>query len=91
MRDLIRNVISNLKIADKFAEFEQHILTNVPRLTAVINASFCEGLLVKQFMQFNAESNCKVQYSVEQIVTQLNAFTCKVIKAKENGYRGYKF
>ena len=44
-----------------------------------------------ELTEFGADSNCKVIYSLEMLMTQLTAFSDKVIKNSKNGYNGYKF
>lgn len=42
IRDLIRNRIQNLKVADKFKEFDDKVADNIPKLACVLASMFCD-------------------------------------------------
>ena len=90
-RDMIRNIIKKLPISDKFDEAVRQIDDIVPRLTTVLVATFAEVKFVKALAAFNAEKDCKVQYTPAMLFDQVIKFTDKVIQNKANGYKGYTF
>jgi len=90
LRDLIRNKIEGGSISDKFKETDQQLEQIVPRLISVLLETFSETDFVRGLLTFNHESNCKVQYSIEDLYTQVVAFADNVIKNSKNGYQGYR-
>ena len=60
-------------------------------MTTVLIATFAEIKFVKSLARFNAEKDCKVQYTPAMLFEQLIKFTDKVIQNKVNGYKGYTF
>lgn len=63
----------------------------VPRLTSILAMTFTEVKFVKALAAFNAEKDCKVQYTPGMLFEQVIKFTDKVIQNKANGYKGYTF
>ena len=62
----------------------------MPRLVSVLLETFSETDFVRGLLTFNHESNCKTQYSIEDLYTQVVTFADKVIRNSKNGYHGYR-
>lgn len=90
-RDMIRNIIKELNISDKFDDAVQQIDDIVPRLTTVLAMTFSHIKFIKALLAFNAEKEGKVQYTPGILFEQVIKFTDKVIQNKKNGYKGYNF
>ena len=88
--DIIKKKMAGGKMTDKNLEFSQQIDDKLPRLCWVLADGF-GGKFPMVLSQFNAESQCKVTYSIDMLFNQLMKFVNNVIKNKENGYKGYKF
>jgi len=91
IRDIIRSKIQGLKIATKFADIDSEIDILVPKLTSVLMSIFTDTEFVQDLLLFNGKSQCKVQYQVDDLFTQLATFADKVVKNGQNGYQGYRF
>jgi preprotein translocase subunit Sec63 len=62
-RDMIRNIIKGLSMSDKFDDAVKQIDDTVPRLTTVLAMTFSNVKFIKSLAIFNAEKDCKVQYT----------------------------
>lgn len=62
-RDMIRNIIKNLNISEKFDDAVRQIDDIVPRLTSVLAVTFSNVKFIKALLAFNAEKEGKVQYT----------------------------
>mgnify|MGYP006907111779 CR=1 FL=1 len=88
---MIRNIIKGLSMSDKFDDAVKRIDDTLPRLTSVLGMTFANVKFIKKLAVFNAEKDCKVQYTPGMLFEQVIKFTDKVIKNKANGYKGYTF
>ena len=54
-------------MADKFADIDGQVEAMVPKLISVMLTTFTEERFAKGLLRFNADSQCKVQYGIDDL------------------------
>ena len=69
IRDIVRSKIESKPVSDKFDEISNEIDDKIPKLTSVLNQMFSSTEFLIELTEFSAESNCKVIYTLDMLIT----------------------
>ena len=79
-------------MSDKFASTEQELDTVIPKLVSVLMNIFSDLEFVQTLLVFNSKNaGCKVQLQIDDLFTQIAAWSDRFVKNGSNGYNGYSF
>lgn len=62
----------------------------MPKLISVLMETFADIGFAASLAAFNAQKNSKVNFTVDDLFTQISAFSNRAMRHLENGYKGYE-
>jgi preprotein translocase subunit Sec63 len=89
LKPMVKTMLTGQKAGGKVAAIAAQLESILPKLTSVFIETLCDIDFMKALSVFNTSSNCKVTYQIEDMYSQFVSFIDRVMRHKQNGYKGY--
>lgn len=90
LKDVLKSKLNGQKVSEKLKEIDLELESIVPKLISVLMETFADIGFAASLTAFNAQKNSKVSFTVDDLFTQISAFSNRAMRNLENGYKGYE-
>ena len=89
LKEILKSKLGGHKVSKKLQEIDLELESFVPKLISVLMETFADISFASSLMAFNSERTMKVNYTVDDLYTQISDFSNRMMRNLSNGYRGY--